>query len=341
MEFERAELFNIVSLAAREREGDYRICRIPESVRENLNPKAQTNMMFASNCELRFVMEGDSVEICLRRMPVRGVIRPVGMMEVFEGDYQGSYEISPWAVGVEDTVITIQRQDWRHIDSFSRTRKEFSSKVTRILLPYDWGVCVKSIKGEIRPPKPEELPGKRLLCYGSSITHGGNASVPSQTYAFQLAGKLGCDCINLGSAGSAYMDRVMAEYIAERTDWDMALFELGVNVIEEWTANQLYGNAFEWITTIQTAHPDKPVIITDMYYNHYDFEEDIRAPQFRKCIKDCTEVLQKQFNRLYYIDGRQVMGALQGLSSDGLHPSDAGHTMIAEGLYKFIIDEVL
>ena len=53
-------------------------------------------------------------------------------------------------------------------------------------------------------------------------------------------------------------------------------------------------------------------------------------------IKECTAVLEKKYDRLYYRNGKQIMGTFRGLSSDGLHPSDAGHTMIAQNLSNFM-----
>lgn len=336
MEFNRGLLYHVESLEQDDTYGDYITGRIPEAVRRQLNPKAQSNMLFVSNSELRFVMEEDAVTIVLRRLPVSGQIKSRGILEVFSGDYQGSCEISPEVIDVNETEITIRRQDWSHICRFPRNPGGFAPQVMRVLLPYDWGCCIREIRGAIRPPKTEEMPEKRLLFYGSSITHGGNASVPSRTYAFQTAWELGYDFINLGSAGSAFMDCAMAEYIAGLTDWDAAVFELGVNVIEEWTDGQLYERAYQWIDTVKHAHPEKTVIVTDMYYNHYDFEGDERSDAFRKKIEECVSVLEKKYDRLYYKKGTEIMGTFRGLSSDGLHPSDAGHTMIAQNLTNFM-----
>lgn len=103
MEFEQGLLYHVDGLLRDEARGDFIISRIPESVRCQLNEKAQKNMLFASNSELRFVMEEETVTIVLRRLPVSGQIRSAGILEVFSGDYQGSYEISPGVVGVGET----------------------------------------------------------------------------------------------------------------------------------------------------------------------------------------------------------------------------------------------
>ena len=79
MEFNRGLLYHVESLEQDDTYGDYIIGRIPEAVRRQLNPKAQSNMLFVSNSELRFVMEEDAVTIVLRRLPVSGQIKSRGI----------------------------------------------------------------------------------------------------------------------------------------------------------------------------------------------------------------------------------------------------------------------
>ena len=73
-----------------------------------------------------------------------------------------------------------------------------------------------------------------------------------------------------------------------------------------------------------------------MFYNRYDYEEQEKAAAFRKSIETCMFRLQTSYKQLYYVNGRQLMGSVRGLSSDGLHPSDTGHTMIARSLSEFM-----
>ena len=342
MEYNGMLLHNVQELIYDREHRDYGLNRVPESLRVRLNPKAQKNIRFVSGCELRFVMESDEVQISLRRMPVSGSILSQGMVQVYQGNFQGSYQIGPQAVTTEGSRILIRKQDWGYVRQFTQSGKTterrgqgFSAEVTRVLLPYDWGCFLGEIQGKIRPPKPSELPPKRLLVYGSSITHGGNASLMSKTYAFRLAEILGADCINLGCAGSAWMDPAMGAWIAGRKDWDMALLELGVNVIGEWTPQRLYERAGSFIRQIKEAHPEQPVWVTDMYYNHHDFCQDPRAFQFREVINTCVEELKYRYPRLEYVNGLEMMGEKDGfccLSSDGLHPSDLGHSVIARRL---------
>ena len=111
----------------------------------------------------------------------------------------------------------------------------------------------------------------------------------------------------------------------------MALFELGINVIETWDGDRLYGKALAFLAAVLEARPDKQVFVTDMYYNRYDFEGDKRAARFRGAIQRCAEAPSRHYRgRLHYINGLKAMDTPGGLSSDGLHPSDQGHEMIAE-----------
>ena len=78
-------LHNVESLIRDEEAGDYLLCRVPEPTRLGLNMKAQKNILFASNSEIRFVMKGDSAVLGLRRMPAKGDIRSRGFWRCFRG----------------------------------------------------------------------------------------------------------------------------------------------------------------------------------------------------------------------------------------------------------------
>ena len=106
----------------------------------------------------------------------------------------------------------------------------FDPEVIRIVLPY--GTCYYvGIEGEVEPPLKSQLPEKSYLAYGSSITHGSLSLAAPYSYPFRISQMLSCDYINFGFAGSAHMERTMAEYIVSRKDWDFASIEMGVNML--------------------------------------------------------------------------------------------------------------
>jgi hypothetical protein len=355
--------------------GDYEILRVPQYVRSRLNPKAQKAIGYASNTELRFVMLGAQAEIGLRRLPAGEDILPTGILEVYQGDYQGSYQISPGVVTTEGMELVIKkkycpffaesaaennrphnagrstqedagrnlREDIGHdlrkeTDRVFRKRR-FSPAVTRVLLPYDWGCAVKYVHGDVRPPERNELPEKKLLVYGSSITHGGNASLAAHTYAYRLAEKLGFDLQNFGCAGSCYLDDCMSEYISGISDKDITLLEFGANVFQIWEPEELYRRARDFIGTVLRNSPEKPVFVTDVFYNRFDDLTPEKTQGARHAVRDAAAEFFGVFQNLYYRAGNQFLKDGSGLSSDGVHPSDRGHETIADGLYRWIAEE--
>ena len=194
------------------------------------------------------------------------------------------------------------------------------------------GTCIYGIEGDISLPKSYQVPKKSLLSYGSSITHGAGSSVPTSGYAFNLATKLGMNLRNLGMAGAAHMDEAMAEYIAEQK-WDIAILELGINVID-WTIEKFEEKARNFIHTIASTHPDRPIYCISMFTSYADFVITEQIQGMRKVLQQIVEELNLPL--LYYVDGSKCLPDLTGLTSDALHPSNTGMASITEYLYQQI-----
>lgn len=334
MIFQNAELHNITELVFDPIFKDYQMMRIPHPLKNMLHERAQRASEYCCGCEIRFRMISDEVTIHLRRTPVSDRILKTGVLEIYQGDLQGSYEISPPILSTEPTAIKIKRLNWSNLKLLTeKNGYTYHPELTRVLLPYDWGCAISSIEGEISPPYPEDLPEKTLLLYGSSISHGGNSSTPSGTYAMNLARMLHMDLENLGSAGSAYMETPVAEYIANKKNWDMALIELGVNVVEQWSVKTFHDTASRFLDLIASKHPHQKIFCTDIYLNYLDFKSDSQTTAFRDCLES---VVTKELNHknLFYLNGLSMLTDVSGLSSDGLHPANSGHNEIAQNLYK-------
>lgn len=336
MIFQNALLHNISELVYDSKYQDYQMKRIPHPLKEQINDRAQRASDYCCGCEIRFMMLSDQVTIRLRRAPVPERVLHTGVLEVFQGDFQGSYEISPPVITTDHTDITITRLNRANAALISeKAGWTFHPELTRVLLPYDWGCAIQSITGNICPPKQEDMPSKTLLTYGSSITHGGNSATPSGTYAMQLARRLHMDLLNMGFAGSAYMDPALADYLADKPGWDAALIELGVNVVELWTVEQFRSAASAFLHTMASRNPGRTIFCTDIYKNHLDFKPDSHTAAFRDCLKSVVRELN--LPNIRYVDGYSLLTEVHGLSSDGLHPGNQGHQQIAENLYKIMV----
>jgi hypothetical protein len=179
-------------------------------------------MLAAAATEIRFVTTGDRVTVKLSSDAGTELIP-------FFGPLQGRERIR---IPVEPTELEIVRPErLASIDQSTREQFHFSPDVWRLTLRGE-GVRFHGIEGEgLRPPTSNELPSLRYLSYGTSITHGAAATASHLTYVAQTAWRLRADLINLGVGGSAWCEPQLADYIAERDDYDIATLALSVNMI--------------------------------------------------------------------------------------------------------------
>lgn len=336
MIFHNAELHNITELVYDPQYNDYQMMRIPHQLKTMIHERAQKASRHCCGCEIRFRMISDEVTIHLRRTPVPDHVLKTGVMEVYQGDLQGSYQISPPIITTKPTAIKIRRLDFSNLKLLAEKKGySYHPELTRVLLPYDWGCAIQSIDGTICPPQKQDVPQKTLLIYGSSISHGGNSSTPSGTYAMNLARMLHMDLENMGFAGSAYMETPVADYLADKQNWDIALMELGVNVVEQWSVQTFHDTAIRFLDIIAGKHPHQKIFCTDIFQNHLDFKSGTQTEAFRDCLKSIV-TRELDHKNLYYINGLSMLSDVSGLSSDGLHPANSGHRQIAENLYQTI-----
>jgi hypothetical protein len=333
MNYQNAEFHNVEELIEDQNYGGFRILRIPQSTLYKLNPGAQKTAFFSCGCELRFNLHSEEAIIYLRRDPCGPDIMPYGITEIWQGDYQGRYQMSPQPVGQEKTAIRVRKMKTDDIKLLQNQKVElFDPDLYRVFIPYDWGHAIYGIEGDISLPEKGQTPDKTLLCYGSSITHGGGVTVPTANYAFRLAGKLGMDLRNLGLAGSAWMDEAMADYICQQ-DWAAATLELGINVVK-WPLDEFEKKARIFINKIAAAHPDRPVYCISLFTSIEDFKQKEHVQGMRKAIQKIVEELDSPM--FYYIDGEKCLTNLTGLASDAIHPSNTGMDEITQYLYRHI-----
>jgi lysophospholipase L1-like esterase len=148
-----------------------------------------------------------------------------------------------------------------------------------------------------------------------------------------MARALGVDALNLGTSGTAYCEPAIAEYVAGREDWDVATLALSVNMANRgFTVAQFRERAANLVDAVAGADPDRPVVAVSLFPYHADVvagDDPERARAFRSTLREA--VAASSHDNLHVVAGEDLLD-VTGLTTDLLHPGDAGHGAIADGL---------
>lgn len=330
MLFQDMELYNVAELGPAGPYGQRPLLRVPWEVARHLNPSAQQFNLCNCGVELRFNLLQDTVRIRMCTNESGKFARQY----VYFGD-----TCAPWAecvktVGSEPTEIVIHRPDFSRLEKrAAAVNSGWDPHLVRLIL-LNASTSLLDVRGKVSPPRPGQTPDKKILFYGSSITHGSLALSQVDTYPFLTAENLGMDQINLGYAGSAWLEPEMADYIAGRTDADLVVLELGINLLPVLTAEQFGARVKDFVGRISRARPATPIFCTDLFYCESDLCRDGQAAAFRAALRQALRDLAAP--NVVHMDGCTLLTGPAGLSADLVHPNVHGARQIAESLCRVI-----
>ena len=197
-------------------------------------------------------------------------------------------------------------------------------------------VRLHGIQGALRPPGPGETPERTMLAYGTSITHGAAATSFHLSYAAQTAWRLGTDLLNFGVGGACLCEAAFGDYLASLGGWDFATLALSVNMIGRgFTVVEFADRVRYLVGKIAGDNPGKPVACISIYPyfgDWADLQPDAKGKpdDFRKALRDVVGELG--FPNLTFIDGRDILTDIAGLTTDLIHPGDLGMIRMGENL---------
>lgn len=337
---QQIELHNIKEITPLEGQKGFLLHRLPNELRVQLHEFALNSGLCASGVEIRFHMKAEAVKLRLLVMNHEALkSNRHSIVQVYHGNFQ-----EPWPriIGAHEMEIEIKPpEEIEHLKELARKQRHaFSPDLVRVILPHECQIALVDVEGETEPPRPGSTPALHLLAYGSSITHGASSIRPTGAYIMRTAERLGMDLYNQGLAGGAMLDVPMAKYIAGRSDWDLAVLELGINMIWD-VPNERPGDPDEFrtrvdhfISIIAEAHPDKWIFCTDLFTFKGDTNADPLAKQFRSIVSEKIESLNMP--KLVYIPGTELLTGTEHLSSDLIHPAEEGHLEISQKLAEKI-----
>lgn len=215
---------------------------------------------------------------------------------------------------------------------------EFADKKIRevtINFPLYTEVCELYIgldENSVIEPADEYEIQKPVVYYGSSITQGGCASRPGNSYQSIVSRKLNCDYINLGFSGNAKGEDEMAEYI-KNLDMSAFVYDYDHNAPNLEHLEKTHNRMFN---IIRKANPDLPIIFMTRPKLYLNYDEQAR---FKLILSNYEEAVAKGDENVYFISGKDLMA---GTDNDGTvdnsHPNDLGFKAMADKVGSVLKD---
>lgn len=340
------EFHNVAELDKVDEAPGLRLNRIPRSVLHQLGeggyPRGRFIGQASTGCEIRFVTEAPFIRITLSATVEDGDVL------VYCGDY--FHSMHRLRTGVIQTLHLDKPARFADVQPEALQNGRFSPGVWRIIVSRNYYAGfsfqaafhgLDTFGYEVRPPRKDELPSLKLLAYGSSITHGSGATVQHQAYIQQTARRLGADLYNKGMGGSCLCEKAMADYLIGHGGWDIAILELGVNMRETFSPDELEDRARYLIEGMLREHPDKPVVLVSIYPNSDDVLKKNAVENGLNINRQFTqrlELIHRSLNHpnLHLVDGHDILTDFSMLTVDLIHPSDYGHTLMGQHLAEAI-----
>ncbi len=174
---------------------------------------------------------------------------------------------------------------------------------------------------------------KPILFYGSSLEHGGCASISCNTYQSYISEWNNIDYINFGFAGNAFGEPEMAEYLSNIKS-EIFVMSYDANASEPTHLQKTHYNLYK---KYREKNPDTPIIIVSQFYFTKQKLKRGNA-KFKVINQTYQRALSEGDKNVYLVRGTKLWKkSLNGhCVVDGCHPSDIGFYYIAKGINKIV-----
>jgi hypothetical protein len=329
MIWKNVQLFNVVATEIRE-DGALYLRRFPLPCYEEFSRSPYEVVPLAASlttgCELRFV--GSSADIYLSAEEFDGTV------EIYRGDF--FCRVERLEAGVVKKIELRPTPIKTHNPPLSG---RFSPNVWRVIFDHDLRVVLHDVQSqeEIRPPVDGETPRKKIIAYGSSITHSAGAQLFTNSYIYPVGKKLDADVLCKGMGGSCLIHNSVVEYLPSE-QWDVAILELGINMIDLFPVEVFEERARDLISKMIACN--KPVILISNFTSYRSLKTDNLCQVNASYIATLEKLYEElKTENLYYIKGEDIVTEWDYLTSDLLHPSPYGHGEMGRKIAKIIREE--
>ena len=176
----------------------------------------------------------------------------------------------------------------------------------------------------------EFIPHKKeteILFLGDSITHGGIAEHPSNSYVMRIFRALDVGIINQGVSGFVYD----AESVEKVCDPKIVVTAYGINDYGRKDANTLEKSAKEFIIKTRKIYPDAKIVSILPLWTAWDEDKN-----FKKSERERLKKVYDTFSDVT-VDGYKLIPHDKKYLQDGIvHPNDEGFEFYGEHLAKIL-----
>ena len=290
--------------------------RLPRRAASSLPDGVLRQMRFPSGARLR--LRSDTSELRLRVLYASA--RPAPELDVYVDDrFWGTVSVPRDA---EDGVVC-----------FTGARREPKEVTVYLPLRHELQIAAFGIDGNAECGEPERFAREHpFVLYGSSVAQGIGAARPGMGYASILSRLMNTDHINLGFGGAG---KAEAEVTGLVTQIDACCYLLDLGKSYGRQTCEAYA---AMLTRLRRAHPSTPIVCITPIFSSREFCDEEYVDLSRRTRTVVREAVAERVAQgeglLFLIEGQTLLSSqdCDGLSSDGVHPNDLGHSRIAERL---------
>lgn len=309
-------------------------CRIPQEVADNTNDGVKYLNRHTSGGIIKFSTNSNSIAI--KASQAKGDVMP--HMAASGSNGFALYEEDCFMAGFFPNLPPSQISGEKNFacTSFKPTDDGFHDLTVYMPLYGAYGkISIKVDEGaEIRPPKKSFRNKKPVVFYGSSITQGGCASLPSHSFVNIISREMNLFCLNLGFSGSAKGEDAIVGYMA---DLDMSVFVLDYDHNAP-TVEHLEATHEKVYNAVRKAHPDIPIIMASAV-TCKGWGEALQNKRREVVRKTYENAVKSGDKNVYFLNGEEFYTdeiSFNICTVDGCHPNDVGMLMMARGFEKVL-----
>ena len=303
-----------------------RFRRLPEDVAKKVNDGVYNLHTHTAGGRVRFKTDSPYVAIHVK-MP------DIGKMPHFALTGSAGFDLYIGKANEKYTATFVPPFGIR--DGYESVVRFNSSEVRDITINFPLYSAVSELyigiseDADIQPAEPYRLENP-IVYYGSSITQGGCASRPGNSYESIISRRLNADYVNLGFSGSAKAEAEIAEYIS-KLDMSVFVYDYDHNAPTAEYLNETHEKMF---CEIRKANPELPIVLLSRPKFTLTEEEEKRLEIIKTTYQNAIGNGDKN---VYLIDGRSLMKMAEDEGTvDNCHPNDLGFMSMAKALGELL-----